>query len=96
MVSLPPLSGAPSVLRRPMTRSWWPTGSFSQSSSSIRIRRTTAYEPPSSHACGVPGAAGTNTRRPKSSSAGFGLPVPSIWPIRLRAVIGRAVAPGCG
>lgn len=97
VVPVPPLSGAPSFFRRPMTCSCRSTGSFSQSSSSILIRRTTAYEPPASqsYAASVPpGAAGTKMRRSKSLSAGSGLLVPSTWPIRLRAVIGLAVAPG--
>ncbi len=38
--------------------------------------------------------AGTKIRWSKSGSDGFGLRVPSIWPIRLRAVMGWAVAPG--
>lgn len=83
-----------------MTRSCRSSGSFSQSSSSILIRRTTAYEPPANHAyfASSPSAVcdGTKMRRSKSLSDGFGFPVPSIWPIRFRAVIGSAVAPGCG
>ncbi|CAM5696993.1 hypothetical protein SFUMM280S_11447 [Streptomyces fumanus] len=41
VVSPPPDSGAPSAFRRPMTRSCSADDSSSQSSSSIRIRRTT-------------------------------------------------------
>ncbi len=60
------------------------------------MRRTTAYEPPAIQACSAgPGPApGTKMRLSKSGSEGFGLPVPSTWPIRLRAVIGVPVAPG--
>lgn len=56
------------------------------------MRRTTAYEPFAIHA-GFP-PSGTKIRFSKSGSEGLGLPVPSIWPIRLRAVIGFLVAPG--
>lgn len=56
------------------------------------MRRKTTYEPPAIQA-GSP-SAGTRTRVAKSSSEGAGLLVPSIWPIRLRVVIGFSVAPG--
>ncbi len=95
MCSSPPVSGAPSALRRPMTFSCLVSGCFSQSSSSMRMRRTTAYEPPRIQAYGPLAASRpTKIRSSKSGSAGLGLLVPSTWPIRLRAVIGSAVAPG--
>lgn len=59
------------------------------------MRRTTAYEPPASQLNFVPDVSdGTKIRLSKSASEGFGLRVPSSWPIRLRAVIGFPVAPG--
>lgn len=58
------------------------------------MRRTTAYEPCAIHSGSfAPPPPGTKTRCSKSASSGRGFLVPSIWPIRLRVVMGRAVAP---
>ena len=94
VVSVPPDSGAPSDLRRPMTFSWRVERRASPSrrgasGSGVRPRRS---RPPSRP--GLAAEAGTKIRWSKSVSDGLGLLVPSIWPIRLRAVMGAAVAPG--
>ena len=80
--SVRPVSGAPVSRRRPMVNSLATRSAASQVSSSARMRRRTRVVPPWSQL----GPSLTHTARSKSGVPGWGLTVPSSWPMRLRWV----------
>ena len=80
--SLLPSSGAPLSRRRPNIPSCSLIDTRSQNSTSIRISRTTTYDPLAVQ----DGSAGSSTQTRSVAVAPVGLAVPSLKPSRLRDV----------